>query len=411
MKMRFGPNPSAGRLLVLGALIACLAVGISACGGSGSSSSSETGSSSTSEEASAGGGSPEEGATTASSGGSAEEGIKIAEERVATALGPPEFKSPGPAFDMGKAMKGKTIWFIATSMELPYVDEVAKAFGEAVEYAGGKLQIYDGKGETAVQAAGIEKAVASGADLIWLQAVDPKIMQAQMAEAKAAGIPVIDSNSYEPGSKPLYGSWIHTGYSTEEQGTLGIDYAIAQNHGEFHALWVTAPFFTFFEQRQKAMEAELEELCPEKCSMTVQKVEFTELAQTPLKVQSEITKDPSINVIIPSFELQVPYILQAIKAAGKEGIEVQNTGGLPEEIKSLAEGTAEFVSTDPDYAPWDGWAATDLAGRALAGEAPQNPFESFPPIRLFTKESPPKTSGNRMETDFIGEYKKLWEGL
>lgn len=401
MKMRFGPSPSVGRLLVLGALIACLAVGLSACGSGSSSSSSEASSTSSEEEA-----------TTASSGGAGEEGIAIAEERVATALAPPEFKSPGPAFDMGKAMKGKTIWFIATSMELPYVDEVAKAFGEAVEYAGGKLQIYDGKGETAVQAAGIEKAVSSGADLIWLQAVDPKIMSAQMAEAKAAGIPVIDSNSYEPGSKPLYGSWIHTGYSTEQQGTLGIDYAIAQNHGEFHALWVTAPFFTFFEQRQQAMEAELEELCPEKCSMTVQKVEFTELAQTPLKVQSEITKDPSINVIIPAFELQVPYILQAIKAAGKEGeIEVQNTGGLPEEIKSLAEGTAEFVNTIPDYAPWDGWAATDLAGRALAGEAPPDPFESFPPIRMFTAESPPKTSGNRMETDFIGEYKKLWEGL
>lgn len=366
-----------------------LALGVAACGGSSGGSSSSV----------------------SSNSGNGAAGIQAAKSAVAEALKPLTFKAPGPAFDMGKN-RGKTVWFIATTMALPYVATVNKSFIEAAKYAGIKVVTWDGKGSPGEQANGITQAVNAGANAIILQAVDPKLMTAPLQAAAAKGTPVIDANNYEPTDPPINGVY-HTGFSAAEQGKLSVDYMLANTpSGNVNALFLTSPLYVFYNEVKKAMDTEIKAVCPNTCKITQHAIDFASIAtQVPLTTQSAVRQDPSINWVLPAFFAVAPGAVQGLTQAGQLGkVKVMNFNNVPTDLQALKSGKAGFEADFGDYAPWLGWSEVDQIGRIMAGATPVRGWTN--PQRLFTKASPPADpQGNWTGADFVAGYKKLWQGV
>lgn len=386
---RFGK--SAG-LCALALAVLAMAVLAAGCGGGDSSTDSGGG----------GGSTP----STEAEGGGGNAGVAEAEKKVAEAQQPIKFEPPGPAFEMSQN-KGKTVYFIAPTLALPFVVQIVEGLEEAAKEAGVKVVVWDGKGVVSTQNAGLQQAIAQNADGIIMQAVDPKLLANSVNQAAAKGIPIIDANNTQPDDPTPAGVFGHVGVSTEREGQIQVDYATAQSEGDVTATMINAPLFAVYRERIPAVEAEFEKVCPD-CSFDVKDIDITKPTQIPGVVSSVIRANPDTNWIFPALDGMVPQIELGLKSAGStaDGVQIASTDALTEQLEQI--GSSDVLTADVgSYNPWQGWAELDLIGRAMAGEEPLN-YEM--PLRLFTKESPPETAtGNWTGVDYQAEYKKLWQ--
>lgn len=365
---------------------------LAACGGGSDSSSSADSSAST-----------EASGSTEKAGGA--EGVALAEERVQEALAPIKFEPPGPEFAMSEN-KGKTVYFIATTMAIPYVATLAEYVKEAGEAAGVNVVIYDGKASVAEQDKGIQTAIAQKADGIILQAVDPTLVANSVKAAADAGISVIDANNGQPDDPNAPGVFGHVTPSTEEEGRLQIDFAVSQDGDAMSGAMINAPFFTVYKQRVPAMEEELEEVCPS-CEFNIIDTDPTKPTTVPQAVSAGLKRLPNTNWVFPAFDSAMPLVSEGIKLNGAtETIKIVGSDNTPEQLAELSDPNSPFEADVGNNVGWQGWAEIDLIGRAMAGEEPTS-YEL--PLRMFTKDSlPSDPEGNWTGVDYPAEYKKIW---
>lgn len=384
------PSPIVGlsRRIALLALLALALIVVAGCGDE-SSDSSDT-SNATNEPG---------------DGGSGSKGVELAKQRVADAQKPLEFTGAGGPFDMSQN-QGKKVFFVATLMAIPYVATLAEHVQEAGKAAGVDVVIFDGMGSPATQSKGIQTAIAQKADGIILQAVDPKLVANSVKDAAEAGIPMIDANNGQPDDPTPDGIFGHVSPSTEKEGALQVDYAIANSDGDVTATMFNAPFFTVFQQRVKAMEKEFAELCPD-CDFSVKDTDPSKPTEIPGIVASVFRSKPDTNWVFPAFDSQMPQILQGVRMAqALDKVKIVGSDNTPDQMKLLLEPDNPFVADSGNEVGWQGWAEIDLIGRAMAKEEPAN-YDL--PLRMFTKDDPPSVAdGNWTGVDYIAGYKKLW---
>ena len=381
------------RLLALAAGLCISMALLAACGGGGSDTSAATEASGAGE------------ATSEEAAGGEEAGVALAKERVEEALAPIKFEPPGPSFEMS-GNKGKTVYFIATTMAIPYVATLAEYVKEAGKAAGVNVVVYDGKASAAEQDKGIQTAIAQKADGIILQAVDPSLVANSVKAAEAAGIPIIDANNGQPDDPNPPGVFGHVTPSTEKEGRLQIDYAVSKDGENVSGAMINAPFFTVYKARVPAMEEELEEVCPS-CEFNVIDTDPTKPTSVPQAVSAGLKQHPNTNWVFPAFDSEMPLVSEGIKLNGAtKTIKIVGSDNTPEQLAELSDPSSPFEADVGNNVGWQGWAEIDLIGRAMAGEEPVS-YEL--PLRMFTKESPADDpEGNWTGIDYAKEFEKLW---
>jgi ABC-type sugar transport system substrate-binding protein len=104
------------------------------------------------------------------------------------------------------------------------------------------------------------------------------------------------------------------------------------------------------------------------------------------------------------------FAVPAVEAAGKgNDVKIASINAVSANLKFIQDGRVQIVDVGNSNA-WLGWAATDRALRAMAGE---KPGISTVPLRLFDKSN---LGGVNIEdegalfegADFRAEYRKLW---
>jgi len=165
-------------LLLLGLSVTALAV--AACGGSDNSSSSSGSSSAASGDDSAG-----------------NSQVAAAEQAYKAQMGEAQWKAPGPPFDASKA-SGKSVYYIGVDMSIPILQTIAGQLKDALATAGAKLVVCDGKGQPTEWKSCADNAVARKAGAIIVESFPAELIAGSLANAKKAGIPVIDGNNPDP---------------------------------------------------------------------------------------------------------------------------------------------------------------------------------------------------------------------
>lgn len=325
--------------------------------------------------------------------------------RVQNAMEPPEFIPPGGPIDV-TSLKGKSLWYIAVSLGIPYVADCASGLEEAAKEVGVEVTTFDGKGQLAEQSKGVELAIARGADVIVLQAIDPRLIAGPLEKAGNASIPVIDSGSRDadaPKPETIWGNAEHYGKQYKQ---LMVDYAIAETEGDVHGVYLFDPVIEPWIYHGEAMQEELAELNP---SGTLELVEYSLANPQELlgKVNTTLTRNPEINWIFPAFDGAVVAIIQAMRQADVVGdVRLVGCDGVAANLDLVRAGDVQ-ESDIALPAMWFGWAEMDLAARAMLGE---EPTMAIVPFRFVTAENLPPTNDydTIMETDFREEFRKLW---
>ncbi len=341
-------------------------------------------------------------------------GVDEAKKLIAPVQEEVEWQAPGPEFDATKAA-GKSVWYIAPPLAIPFVKTLTDGFVDAVEEAGAKVTMFDGKGGLADQARGFEQAIAQNADLIVFQGIRPAAISAQIQSATKAGIPIISAVNADPGSR-LKGENDNVlegiAHCVSCAGKMMADFVIADSGGKANAVAIWASdFYEGGQMQLDGIKGEFERLCPD-CKLKIVDEPSAQWAQLTTLTQSLLRQDPTIDYLLPLYDGMATFMFPGIEAAGAgDTVKLVSFNATPAVMKDLSEGGV-VVAEVGSAADWQGWAVADSALRELSGvDAIKDPKV---PMRLFTKDNIGSIDLSAQEStwygssDYKSEYKTLW---
>lgn len=380
------------RLLSLVAVLSAAALIATGCGDDNDNGSAAGGGAETTEQA-------------------ASDTVAEAKTKVEEARGEPSWKEPGPAFD-ASAAKGKTVHYIGLAMAIPIVKTLYDGMEDGLATVGAKAVAYDGKGQVSEFNRSMQQAISRKADAIVLEAIDPKVVAAGIADAEEAGIPVIvsqDIDSTSPLPENVDG---RVSFCYSCVGALIADWVIQDSNGKAKATIFVSRDTPPSTPEERGMVEEFERLCPD-CEIEVENVAVADWqTRLPTLTQSVLRQRLDTEYLLPLFDGMATFIVPAIQSAGKaDQVKVASFNATPSVMEEMAKG--DIVAANVGGANvWQGWGIADQAMRLMTGQDAVE--DENIPIRLFTDENLDQIDLKASEdkwygsTDFRSEYKQLW---
>jgi ribose transport system substrate-binding protein len=382
---------------VLGA-VAIVALSACVTAGCGSSTTSSTG------VASAGSGS------TGSDVGSHASCVSKAEVAVKRYEAPVPLKLPPTKIDFTK-LKGKTIWMVEVNSE-PSVTLTADGFADAASVLGIHTKILNGEGVTQTLAADVSDAIAQHADGIILYAIPLNLIGAQLAQAKAAGIPVIQTYNGDPGANEAQlGVFGSVDSNRVLKGDIVSDWMMATSKCHLQSGMLGDNEITGFEQTNAAATTNFADMCGAQCTTAFESLDMTSLATSsgPQTVNL-LRANPSMKYIFEPTDGMTPFVLSSLKSAELgSGINVIAADPSTSSFAILRAGStplkAEVGPPTPDQ--WSGYAFMDQIARAMLHMRPAN---WTLPLRLVDSSNIGTTNADLFPADanYKAAFLKAW---
>jgi ribose transport system substrate-binding protein len=288
---------------------------------------------------------------------------------------PVPLKLPPTKIDFTK-LKGKTIWMIEVNSE-PSVTLTADGFADAASVLGIHTKILNGEGVTQTLVADVSSAVAQHADGIILYAIPLNLIGAQLAQAKAAGIPVIQTYNGDPGANDAQlGVFGSVDANRVLKGDIVSDWMMATSKCHLQAGMLGDNELAGFEQTNDAATANFAAMCGTNCTTQFQSVDLTSMATSagPQAVNL-LRANPNMKYIFEPTDGMTPFVLSSLKSAGLEsGSNVIAADPSTSSFAILRAGNtplkAEVGPPTPDQ--WSGYAFMDQIARAMLHMKPAN---------------------------------------
>lgn len=350
--------------------------------------------------------------------------MAAAKANIATYSALPKFKLKAASFDIHK-IAGKTIFNIPISSAVPYVVSVDQQAAALAKKYGAKWVEYTNQGTPTQWTSGINQAISQHASVIVLaQGINAQLILPAIQKAKAAGIPVVISHTYENGQQntaPPTGpgaalNKLVTAYVNVpfwQAGILDADWAITQTNGKADAVIFSSPDVPPSNGLANAIVSEFKKNCPA-CKTKVINLPLADWAtKIAPDTQSAIQSDPDINWIVPIYDSMGLYAAQGITAAGKTGsVHIASYNGTPAVMKLIQTGDVYAMDAGENIA-WLAYATIDQVGRVITGAPIVKSGNEQTALRVFSKSNinqagtPP--NGNQGYGDaYVTGYNKLW---
>jgi ribose transport system substrate-binding protein len=326
-----------------------------------------------------------------------------------------DWPAPGPAFD-AKGASGKLIWYISGDESSEFEHHLVQGMTEASAVVGAKYTAVDGKGQVSEYARAVEEGIAQHAGVIILGGVQPAAIGPQLADAKAAGIPVIAGHLMNPGEptpQPNDAVVAFASHCPACQGRQLAHFMVADSGGNANAVIFTVTAFgPVIAGEVKNIEQESSRLCPQ-CKTKTVDVLVTQLNDVGSLASSQLRQDPTINYLIPAYDQLALFMVPAVHQLGlQDKVKVLSTNATPGALKFVAQHDVLAADAgEPDV--WQGWGFADQAFRVLTGTAPVDDIKT--PYRLFDWNNVGSLDLNATddstrywEGDYRSVYKKMW---
>ncbi|WP_189323894.1 substrate-binding domain-containing protein [Streptomyces flaveus] len=308
-----------------------------------------------------------------------------------------------------KAVAGKTIVYVAQSMTNPGVAGAAGGVKEAAKAIGWKVRIIDGQGTPAGIQAAVSQAVAVKPDGIVLSGFDPKSTGQQVAQADAAGIPLIGWHAVGtpgPSEDPKLFSNITT--KVEDVAKISADWIISQSNGRAGVVVFTDASIPFAKGKSDLIEKELA-TCSDIKVLSTSNIPIADASnRTPQEVSALLsrfgtkwTHSVAIN------DLYFADAAPALRSGGKQGngapFSIGAGDGDPSAFQRI--NSKDFqAATVPEPLSEQGWQIVDEFNRSFADE----PATSYvAPVHITTAAN--SAGGSSWDPKGYREaYRKLW---
>jgi len=344
-----------------------------------------------------------------------EPGVKEASAMVAAHLKTPEFWAP-PSFDATPA-RGKTVWWISD-----YKTNILKQWAilgeKAATDAGLKFHLYDGGGSVVEQVRGFQLAIAAKADVIVLGTGYPAVaFTAQVAQAKAAGIPVFSINSHPlgPDAPPKVDGLVEdVSYDYPGAGRLLADWFVADSQGKGHVLLVNITGLPSAGWAIDGFKAEVKRLGVP-VSITDAASSLGPSIQTDLAnlASTAILRDASIGYIIPPFDDFAAFAQNGLAQSGAAGAKVKTAGfnAVLNQIANLKRGGTPLQIDLGGPNQWFSYAVIDDVLRSLTGQPIIHDYKIG--YKIFTHENTQNIDPTKeVSTDWYGvDYAALFKPI
>lgn len=358
------------------------------------------------------------GTSGASSGtaGASSANIATACNAVKTFETPPKWTAPGPPIpNAGSLLKGKTLYYVAGTLSIPFDKALTGGVREAAQALGMNVIFVDAHGSTSEATRLIEQGIGRGASVFASDGLLSSGMSAALKEAKSKGIPYFAGFEGNPGAPPAnevaYGVTWRFGFDFGTVGRTIADWIVCDTKGKADAGLFDEPDVGISTIAMAAYAAEMKRLCPS-CTSTVVHNPVANWQTGGYSLASSLLKRrPTLNYFWPLVDGMVQPLKPAIAAAGKDTQVklVSYNADLPD-MQAVKKGGDPEVAALGASEHWEGWLLVDAIARHFAK---MSPVSSAAPNRMFTNANTQSLDLNGdestwYETDFRTPFMKLW---
>jgi ribose transport system substrate-binding protein len=331
--------------------------------------------------------------------------VSFAQAQVTKAEKPIQLVLPRQHVNMAKN-KGKSVWYIAPAMSIPFIASIAGGVKAAATAAGMKPTVFDGRGNVNTFNDGVSEAVAHHAQGIILQGINPALVSGPLSRAVAAHIPIIDSLNGDPSQPLSHGVRAHVTVNYTLGGRLMADWVMADSQCNGQTAVFTSSIYTIYVNMIGGVRSEMKH-CPSCSIATVENVAPTELATSLGTITSTVLRrHPDVKYLMPFYDGMVSFMTPAISEVSSSA-KIISHDGVESNLATIRSGGAQAADVSNPPNPAMGWAEVDEIGRLMAG---QRPATEHLPQQIFVKANLPANNANLFPgyRNYQGKYRRLW---
>jgi ribose transport system substrate-binding protein len=343
-------------------------------------------------------------------------GVAAAKAYVAKLMKPPKWAGP-KAKVKASAAKGKSVFFVNLTEEIPALHEWSVVLARQLQAAGVKTQSCDPKGTPSGITTCLEQALAAHPSAIVALALDNDFIASYMARAKAQGIPVITGQSGRPG--------LPTSPAGRVAEVTFDYYAVGRLIGAWFAADSAckkgAPqIITTTSSRQPSaaevagIQSAIGQYCPGMKVPAPQNVLIPDWAtKLPTVTRSDLLANPKLNYILPLYDGMTIYMNPAINQMHlNHPVKMASFNATPIVMQTEVAKKSPLVADVGGPNQWYAVALADQVLRVISGGKPV--ASENVPLRLFTPANIKSINVGKDESTWYGKinpvcnYHKLW---
>lgn len=306
---------------------------------------------------------------------------------------------------VGKAIpQGKKIDFILCGVQS--CKDLAGFFTEAAEELGWQVKQIATQGTPESVQAAYEQAVRDKPDAVVASGFPRAVYAKQLAQLKAAGIPVIQSNADDVTGDGV--SLLKNGpKDVGVQGEMLASWVVSNSGAKADTVYFDLPAYTILKPVKDSFAAKYKEWC-DGCALDNVDVPITAVGKDmPDRVVSYLRSHPKVTHVVFSLGLLNVGVPAALKTAGITGKRIVVNVGDAQNYQYIEGGLTDGAMALNSHET--AWLQADALARHFTGGTMAVDQKAALPNMLVTKDNLPSADGDfPIVEDYEKQFKALW---
>ncbi|MEU0192077.1 substrate-binding domain-containing protein [Streptomyces afghaniensis] len=306
---------------------------------------------------------------------------------------------------VGKAIpKGKKIDFILCGVQS--CKDLADFFTEAAKELGWQVKQISTQGTPESVQAAYEQAVRDKPDAVVASGFPRAVYAKQLAQLKAAGIPVLQSNADDVTGDGI--SLLKNGpKDVGVQGEMLASWVVSNSGAKADTVYFDLPAYTILKPVKDSFAAKYKQWC-DGCALDNVDVPITAVGKDmPDRVVSYLRSHPKVTHVVFSLGLLNVGVPAALKTAGITGKHIVVNVGDAQNYQYIQSGLTDGAMALNSHET--AWLQADALARHFTGQSMAVGQKAALPNMLVTKDNLPSADGDfPIVEDYEKQFKALW---
>jgi ribose transport system substrate-binding protein len=303
-----------------------------------------------------------------------------------------------------KIPKGKRVDFILCGVQS--CKDLADFFTAAAGQLGWKVKQIATQGTRESVQAAYEQAVRDKPDAVVASGFPRAVYAQQLAQLKAAGIPVIQSNADDVVGDGV--SLLKNGpKDVGVQGEMIASWVVSSSGAKADTVYFDLPAYTILKPVKDSFAAKYKEWC-DGCALDTVDVPITAVGKDmPDRVVSYLRSHPKVTHVVFSLGLLNVGVPAALKTAGVTGKHLVVNVGDAQNYQYIQSGLTDGAMALNSHET--AWLQVDALARHFTGQSMAVDQSAVLPNMLVTKDNLPSADGDfPIVEDYQAQFKALW---